>query len=220
MKQIDSDALGILNRTLGLTGAGAPVTELTDGIVDQTLSINEIARRGRTQVGTSGIYTGVLRTVHTDAEALTTSVDPYAVGAGRLAPFPDPIPRQFDVWLLGTWVNQVSGAGTLAGVLHYTYPDSSQGFGVDDSGVAVVVSAPLAIAYWTSLGALNTTFGVLADGGGTAQPRAPLNFRIPRGTTGDGGLLSFTALSSLTVTYDCYMLLGVFPMALGQDVNV
>ena len=211
MKKIDSDALGVLNKSLGLTGAGSPITELTDGVVDQIIAVNEIARRGRTQAGSEGIYIGVMRCINTNAETNTVQVNPYNVGTGVIAPYPDPMPPQFDVWLLAATVRRQSGGGTIEAELSLQYASSQQGWGVDDAGVAVVVSDPTALAFWSSINTVHTAFAVLQGSNG---PWWRGGIRIPRNVD---AALRFSAESSLTSTWNCSLVLGVFPTSLGQD---
>ena len=214
VKKIDSDALTELTRALGLTGAGSPVTELADGVVDQTLDVVPIVRRSRTQHGTTGLYTAIMRNVHTDAQQLTTSVNPYLVGAtAQIEPYPSPMPAQFDVWLLSATARRVSGSGTITAVLHYQYASDSQGWGIDDSGVAIVASPPVALVHWDTVVALNTAF-LIQEGG---FPYKHFGIRIPRGSTANNGQFEFTSSSSLTSTYEALLVLGVFPITLGQD---
>lgn len=213
VKKIDSQALAVLNKSMGLTGAGSPQTELTDGIVDQVLSVGEIVRRSRTQAQTQGLYSAILQNVHTDSEVLTVQVNPYNVGTGVIPPYPDPVPENFDVWLLGASVRRVSGASTLTGALFYQFPSANQGWGVDDSGVAVVESAPMGLIHWDSLVTLNTTSGRLQGSRGLFQS---LGLRMPRGASNNGSI-RFVSSSSVTATFDCQLILGVFPAALGQD---
>ena len=59
MKKIDSQALDVLQKALGLSGPGSPITELTDGVVDQVLEVGGVIRRSRTQAGTEGIHAAV-----------------------------------------------------------------------------------------------------------------------------------------------------------------
>lgn len=211
VKKIDSQALGVLNKSLGLSGAGSPSTELTDGIVDQVLSVGEVVRRSRTQAGSEGLYSAILQNVHTDAEVLTVQINPYNIGTGVIPPWPDPMPAGFDIWLMGASVRRVSGASTLTGALFYQWPSANQGWGVDDSGVAVVESAPMGLIHWDSLVTLNTTSGRLQGSRGLWQS---VGMRLPRGSNGS---LRFVSSSSVTATFDCQIILGVFPAALGQD---
>lgn len=209
-KIVDSDALAFVTRALGLTGAGAATTELIDGTVDQVLDIVPLVRRGRTFASTQGIFTGILQNVHTDAESLLTSVDPYEFGAtGLVAPWPSPVPPQFDIWLLGAVVRRESGSGTFTGILETHI--AVQGWGIDDSGVAVVSTLGFPIVRWDAVVTETIVFGVTAGG---ELPYAPIGMRLPR--SGES-TLAFRSTSSLTSTYSCQVVLGLFPVSLGQD---
>jgi len=211
LKKIDSDALGILTKALGLTGAGSPITELTDGVVDQSLDVVPIIRRGRTQEPSSGIYTAIMQNIHAVADTETTQVNPYAVGTGVIPPYPDPLPPQFDLWLLSATVRRQSGAATVQASLHIQYGSRQQGWGVTDAGVAVVESAPVPIAYWDALVSTQTTFALLNGANG---PYAHRGIRIPRAPN---LTLEFTTVASAAATFNCELVLGVFPVSLGQD---
>jgi len=214
MKRIDSQALGILTKSLGLSGSGAQLTELTDGIVDQALSVNELIRRGRTLAGSEGIFTAIMRNVHTASEVLSTTVPPYVVPAGNtVAPWPSPIPRGFDVWLLSATVRQATGAGTLAAVLYLDYSIAQQGWGVTDSGGGITSAERIPLAFWDALATVSNEFGVLNQLGTNAK----IGIRIPRPMDlGDTNIV-FVSSSSLTATFDCQLVLGLFPTGLGQD---
>jgi len=208
MISIDSDALGLINKSLGVTGRGAPVTELLDGEVNQTLDIAPIVRRSRTQAATDGLYRCVLRNVHGAANTITSSETPYNIAVGRIAPYPNPMPPQFDIWLLWASLLQVSGSGTLSAVLSLAVP--TQGWGIDDSGVAVVSALTQTIAAWDALFAVTVTIG-LQQGNG---PLAKIGLRLPRDLATN---LLFRSTSSAVATFECQFLLGVFPVGLGQD---
>jgi len=214
MKRIDSDALGVLNRALGLTGAGSGVTELADGVVDQVLTVNEIARRGRTQTDVQGIYTPTFRNEHTDAESITNPVNPYNPG-NRVPPYPRPVPAQFDIFLIGASVRIASGtaSGLSVATLSLTVGTKSQGWGREDDGGLALVAQPMRLAFWDATASDGTAFGILNGDRGTWQKIA---LRLPRG--GGGSILTFRSVSSVTVSIDCQLILGVFPASLGQDV--
>jgi len=214
VRRLDSDALNVLTKSLGLTGAGAPLTELADGVVDQILSINEIARRGRTVAGSAGIYACMLQNVNTAAETILSTVNVYNVAAGASSIWPVPMPEQFDVWLLGASMRRQSGTGTIVSMLSMQIPARAQGFGIDDSGVAVAQVDPMGLAVWNSLITTSTIDGSRQGGIG---PFAHLGIRIPRGTGASTGTLRFSTVSSATSTWNCNMMMGVFPVSLGQD---
>lgn len=213
MKRVDSDALSVANRSLGLSGQGAAETEFFDGELYQVLDVSGMVRRGRTQAQTGGIYTGVMSNVHTAAETLNSNITPYAIGAGLVfAPYPDPVPVQFDVWLIAAAVEQQSGTGTFRGVLQMDPVPSQQGFGVNNSGNQVTRTTRIALAFWDSILSIGDSFG-LANG---VQPWQKIGFRIPRSVA----TLRFTSVSSAIATFDCQVMLGIFPTSLGQDVLI
>ncbi len=209
-KKVDSQALGVVNRALGLTGAGSPETEFLDGVVDQVLDVAALVRRGRALAGTSGIFTPTLRTINTDANSITASIDPYIPGTtNAVAPYPSTVPASQDVWLLGASVRQVSGAGTLSATLSLTVSTRTQGFGRDNGGGLVLVSQKIRLAFWDALGSDGTNFGILNELGTHKR----IGIRIPRRSS----TITFITTSSATSTWDCQMILGLFPVALGQD---
>jgi len=215
MKKVDSDVLGVVNRALGLSGVGAPLTEFTDGTLEQVISVNDLARRGRTQAGTSGLYYGVMENDHTDAETLISQFQPYTAATGAIAPYPSPMPAGFDVWIIGAAVDQVSGTGTLEAALFIDPPAANQGWGIDDSGAAVIAADGFAIARWNGLATATREFGLQADG----LPWARIGMRMMRPPLSNA-VLQFSSVSSATSVFRCYITIGVFPVGLGQDIQV
>ena len=214
VKRIDSDALGVLNKSLGLTGAGSPTTELTDGVVDQFLQVNEIARRGRTLAGSAGVYNAMLQNVNTDAETILSTVDVYNVPAGATSIWPTPIPAQFDVWLLAAAARRQSGTGTITAMFSIQLPASTRAFGIDDSGVAVAQTDPVGLVAFTGLISTST---IDLNQPGSFGPYKRFAIRIPRGSGASTGVLRWSTVSSATSTWNLNMILGLFPVALGQD---
>jgi len=213
-KIISSTALEPINKALGIAGAGDSQTELSDGLVDQTLDVGQLARRGGTLAGTEGIFRIVLRNDHAGAGDLFTSFQPYSAGAtGSIAPFPNVIPDKFDFWLLGASI-ETEGAGSLQfATLRLT--NVQQGFGIDDSAAAVVSTAIFTLAYW------NTSVKVLAPFFAASQSTLPyqkLNMRIPRKGAIASPFIAFSSQADGVSEIDCCLLCGVFPVALGQDV--
>jgi len=211
MKRVDSQALVFANRALGISGVGPSTpTEFVDGTLDQVIDVASIVRRGRTFAGTSGIFTGILQNVHPGAGTLGVAVNIYNVAVGAIAPFRAPMPADFDIWLLSATTRYRSGTGTFEGVLEIDYPASSQGFGVDDSGVAVVATNAAVVAWWDASNQINTTFGILNQLG----PYAELGIRLPHHPN---TRLVFRSTASALATFEVQVVLGVFPVSLGQD---
>lgn len=211
MKKIDSQALGILNKAFGLFGRGSPATELTDGIVDQVVDVAPIVRRSRTQARSEGLYTALLRNVHSGAQSRTAVLSPFNASAATVvAPYPSPFPEAFDLWLLSTFVQQLSGTGTFSGALRVTVPPSKMGL----QTIGAPATASMQVAFWDTVVTENTTFAVKS---GQTEPMQKIGMRVPRTPT---TTLTFASTSSATATFDCFCILGVFPVGLGQDVVV
>ena len=151
MKKLDSDALGTLNKSLGLSGAGSPITELADGIVDQALDVGPSVRRGRTQAATEGIYIAELVNVHAAADSRTATLVPFLPTTTAIAPYPSPMDTRFDVWLLAASVIRSAGASTLSGCLFMNSPAIVMGLsttGASVSAIAAVTPAWLTPVGW------------------------------------------------------------------------
>jgi len=210
MKKIDSQALEVLKEALGLSGAASPVTELTDGIVDQVLWVNDIIRRSRTQAQTGGLYTGILKNTHAAADSRVSALLPYNATIAAIPPYPTPMPRGFDVWILSAAVTQASGTGTLQAALLLECPASVMGL----SSTTGAFQSNQNLAFWDTVIVENTTFGIAS---GITEPTRKIGLRIPRAPT---TALRFASTSSAAAVFDCFITLGVFPTALGQDVLV
>jgi len=214
MKKITSDALGLVSKVLGVAGAGAQETELTDGTLGQNLDVTPIIRRGRTHGQSEGIYTAVLRNIHGSAETLVTTVDPFDVTTGRIAPYPGPMPDAFDIWLLAATIRQQTGTGTMVATLSIAVSGDppSQGWGINDSGVAVVATPSMQIGFWDSVVTVGgPEFGITEQG----APMVKVGLRLRRGWS-----VVFESVSSAVATFQMSLILGVFPAALGQDISV
>jgi len=213
MIRMKSQALGTIKRALGLSGPESQTTEFHDGILEQTFDVTSSVRRGNTLGVTEGIFTGALQNVHGAAETLIAQADVYALpGVTAIAPWPSPVPPGFDVWLLGAFVRQTLGAGTLDSLLLLQY--GVQGFGIDDSDVAVTFNSEIPIARWDAVFTEGNIFGLQNGGGG---PFVHVGMRIPRANT---PVLSFRSTSSELATFTCQCIMGLFPAGLGQDALV
>lgn len=209
-KKVDSQALGVVNRALGLTGRGALETEFLDGVVDQTLDVGALVRRGRAPADSSGLFYPTLRVANAGAATADATIDPYNVtAANAVPPYPARVPDSQDVWLLGASVRQHSGTGTLNATLALQVGTRNQGFGDDNFGGLNLVSQPIRLAFWDAIGADATNFGILNQLG-THQR---IGLRVPRNIS----VLIFRVTTSAAATFDCQLIVGLFPVALGQD---
>ncbi len=213
MRRVNSEALVLVQRALGISGVSIGETEFMDDQLDQTVDVSRLIRRGRTQAGTGGLYYGLLENVHTDAETVESIIAPYLTPTGSNPPYPSPMLSSFDIWVLGAHVSRVSGTGTLSAALFIIPTSTVQGWGIDDGGTAVgaaVPSTPLAL--WDAVQTNTRTYGIKEDG----QPFQRIGLRLIRGAR-NATQLRFSSTSSLTSTYRCHILLGVFPIGLEQD---
>lgn len=213
MKLIDSQALGLVTKALGLSGSGSQQTELADGVVDQALDMIPLIRRGNCLARTEGVFMFRIRNVHTDAESISTAFNPYILPAtGLHAPFPSPIPSQFDLWLLHANVRQIAGGGTISATLGANFPAHMMAFSIHDGAGAVTPAVTSHMfAFWDALITEGVVFATLA---GSEQPTAMLGIRLPRDRLTQ---LVFSTTSSLTTQFDLHLMVGLFPVALGQD---
>jgi len=213
-KPIDSDALTELDRALGLTGAGTAVAELQDATVEQVMELTAIVRRSRTLAGTQGIFTGTIHNVHSGSGSLTTAVDPYAVTAGVIAPYTNPIPRGLDVWLYGCSIARISGTGTFDGSLDIG--TSISGWGISSAGAGVTLQTTQ-IANWDTL----TSYGGFVAGGLSTDLHVytKIGLRLPQ-VAGQGTAIILRTTASAAATYALSLHMGLFPAGLGQDVAV
>jgi len=211
---VESNALDNLARVLGIAGVTG-TTILDSGNLSQVLEVTDIVRRSRTPGITTGWFYGLIRHVHAAAGLLNSTIDPYAPdGASQVAPFPRIVPPGFDVWLLNASVLRNSGAGTLDGAALFLDPSAAQqGWGIDDSGTAIVANDPYPLARWTSLDTSMAgidPFGIAGDGGASVR----INQRIARGT-----VIRFVSdVAAAAANVQCMMTMGLFVEGLGQDI--
>ena len=213
MKLVDSQALGMVNKALGLTGTGAATTEFLDSLVDQVFDVAPVVRRGRTPGITQGLFYATMDNVHGAADTLFTDVQPYTDSIGVSAPFPSPIPDTFDLWLIASSVLQISGTGTLAGLLSVQYGDQFAAFSLDDSGAAVTPPAfGHILQTWDTL----TTIAGQEFGSNALSPDVTKfhKIRLPRSQHTH---ITFRSTSSAIATFRCALLLALMPVSLGQD---
>lgn len=213
MGVIRTDALTLLDRTLGISGQRSSQTEIDDGNLSQVLSVNDIVRRSRALVGTTGAFSCILQNVHAAADVQTTIANPYILGSGNVAPYPDPVPVDLDFWLLS--VTAKIQAGTLAdfsqGVLLIATPSGLSGWG--RVGAAALVSdSQMCQAHWDSALSLTGVDPLITASG---EPMVRIGSRIRRGST-----IQFITETGAAngVTLRCNMQCALLPAGLGQDV--
>jgi len=220
MRVINSDALTEAYRALGIKGGGAaPETALRDKELYQNLVVNEIVRRSRTVGRTEGIFSFLFSNDHSGSGTLTTTITPYNATVGAANGWPVPVPDDLEVWLIGAGVEQDGGTGTLEAGLFLFLQSAQMGVGEDDAGVAIAASSSLFwLARWNALTTLQSEHGLDPDG----KPWIPLGLRLPRLQVGAGAPtnLLFRSTASAAAKFDCTAIMGLFPIAFGQDILV
>lgn len=209
MMQVDGPALATIREALGLTGAGAQITEYPDGIVEQVLDIAPLIRRGRTTNQSSGLFSAIMANVHAGAGTLDLAIDPYNFVPNARSGWPQPVPPGFDVWLLRAGAFQLAAAAVVDAMLYVAYPELQVAYGA----YATYGSAQVIQAYNTAaLGAV-TVYGtsyLRALGTGVIGNR--IQTRLPRGST-----LGWQSNAGGIGTAAMFLVLGLFPAGLGQD---
>jgi len=214
MRPINSNALGDVWRSLGITGAGSQGTEFDDGVLQQNLTVNEMVRRSRTLAGSSGLFTLKLINEHAAAGDLTVDIDPYEPGEAFVnGVYPPSVPQGFDIWILDA---VVTSSRVVAGdSFVITLGSSSSGIGKNDDGTTPSVGIDQ-IVYVAEGTVLRSTWNVATDI--LQHGNRHINRRIAR-----HGLLTNAITFWSTATFVgatdhfCAIILGMFPVGMGQD---
>ena len=223
-KFLDSQSLEPINRALLIAGKGSERTELMDGTVEQTLDVGPFARRGGVLAGTEGIFRGLLRNVHLGAADIINSGfvlygnNPSIV----VSPTPGKIPPQYEWWLFSCCMTRFTGSINPESAM-LQISNLLQCFGVDNSGAQVVANVPLILTNWDGLGVVGpNVFGITTAVNGSAGVYRNIGIRVPRGGAfGASPQLQFTSVADAAAgTLDCTILMGLFPITMGQDAQV
>lgn len=219
MSRIINAALGPIQTLIGGSQGGAAFTELDDQGVTQTLPIvPDIARRGLSQGSTGGWFLGILENVHALGDGEQSSIDPYNPGDDSAGgAYPASVPPQLEVWLCGiSGFRSVGNGGLTMAMMGYNPSNNGPafGWGRDDQGASVAPVTPNTIfARFDDLSTEVTQITqppMITERGDTF---VRVNMRLPR-----AGVLNFFSESAAAAEFQAVFLLGLFPIALGQDV--
>ena len=216
MRLLKSQALGILNKAIGLaggSGAGGE-TQLDDDNVSQVLATNDIIRRSLTLAGSDGIFLAITQNTHGSGSTTQTSqIEVNLPGALAHAPYPAKIPDGLEVWVLGVTGFLVSGTATnfTDCTCHVQMPAVSQGMSSNQSGAQLgSVSTNLPVAFFDNITAGSFDTAQMPDG----QIYYPIKMRVRRGS-----VIQFRSNATNPVVVQMNWLCGLFPIGLGQDVT-
>ena len=215
MVEIDSDALTLARRILGLGYGGEQRAQLDDGHVSQVLDIAPVVRRSRAVRG-SGLFTCVMENAHAAANSQTSTINPYAPGALANAGFPGTVPAGFDVWIVS-----ISGMLTVGAIANFTagvlFQDillDNIGMSVDQAGAAALPAAGFTEHYMARFDDAVNEGGrsyIISEAG---QPYVRIGERLARNNAD----ITWATTSGGAITCVATVLLGLFPSGLGQDV--
>lgn len=210
-KRIDSDVLALTNRMLRLAGTDHGETELDTDQVIQVLDVAPVIRRSLALPGWDGVIWCYLMNQHTDVETLDTSIDPYNVTTGAIAPYPVPVPPDLEFYILTAAVRRSAGAGVLtSGGLFLGPAATQQAWGLRDDGSALVSNNVACVARFTSIVDVGGRgCGATTDG----DTEVAIGRRIPRGSD-----VRFTSTSASTADFQLIMMCALLPLGFGQDV--
>lgn len=212
-KEIDSAALSLLNRILGLAGGGgSPISLLDDYWVNQVIDIGPVVRRSRTIAPSEGIYGMRFFLTHAGADTQAAAVNPYAPGNLAMNGYPAEVPEGYDAWLMG-------GYGTVDGAAAFTslqvgseMPAIQFGASVLQTGgvgAAVQANFPyLSSATVLNLAGIGIFFTNLAG-----ETFLQCGYRLRRGQN-----LFVRTVSSAALVCNFYAIIALLPSGLGQDV--
>jgi len=213
MRDIDSDALSQVQRQLGISGVGSGVAVLEDDELRQVLDVGPAIRRGRADVANGGWFWGVLHNVHLGAGQLSSFINPYEAAGFELTSFPAQVDvSRFDIWIAAVSMRVVSGLNSVVDAAFFIGgPLRSLAFGKDDMGAAVSPAGGgfMIVPFDTKVTSSSTIAYVLPE----VRNFQNLNIRMPRGSN-----LVFDSNSVGVSTYELSILMGLFPIGLGNDV--
>lgn len=220
MTLIEGGQLAAIRRILGSPVDAMGSTQIDLGHVSQVLPVvPEIVRRSSPLAGVDGWFLGSLENNHAGADSEQTTILPYAPAAAVLTSnLPTPIPEEWDIWLIGCSGFRTSGAASLAGGISIAGPPHLLAWGQEDDGSASGSTNNRSFlgfidgvnAGLTGLGGNDPLTFVNVPGGAFL----PLNLRLPRGCS-----LRFDSESDAAAIFQVNFIMGVFPMAMGQDVR-
>lgn len=216
MSLIEGGQLSVVHQIFETPPTELGAAELDLKNISQVLNVvPEIRRRSAPIAGIDGFFTGILENSHAGADDEDSAIDPYNVGDSALGNFPAVVAEGSDIWLLVLTGYRSSGTGGITGLATLETPNFVQGFGQDDTGAAIglnptALNLGIITGIDTSAGVTNDPMTFLDEPGGSLLR---VRIRVPRGST-----LGFASRSSAAADFRLIFVMGIFPIAMGQDV--
>jgi len=210
-KDLRSDSLDVVALALGIAQSAGELSVFDDAFLSQVLDISSLVRRGRTLGASTGWYYGVMECVHAGADNQVTTLDPYSIDSQTQAPWQNPVPKGFDIWLGVITSKKITGAGNQTIGTFELLPDASQrSFGEDNAGGVVITNETLVLALADALITTSNGTDFFTYQG---APSVTVNQRIARGSQ-----IRYRSTSDGAATLQTYFTIGLFPVGLGQDI--
>jgi len=202
MMKVEGPSLELVQKAIGAVGIGSQHVEFPDGILNQTIDVMPMVRRGSSKQVVDGLGVLELINTHPGADTQLSQSAPYTL---LEAAFPN-VP--YDVYLLSIIALRTAGAGGLTNARARVNYQATSAFSASsafpfsawaDGWNAIVVAG--GVDYFARVGT-----GEIA-----IYPR----MRIPV-----GGVIGFESVSAAAATFSFRALLGIFPRGTGQDVAI
>ena len=103
MSLIKNALLLPIQHLIGQAPAPTPAVVDDDSVSLVLPVVPNIARRSLASQPTGGWFTGLLENNHVSDDAIISTANVYNIGDDAVAPWPAPVPNEFDVWLLGVF---------------------------------------------------------------------------------------------------------------------
>lgn len=216
-KEVDSGALTLLNRMLGLAGQGSAQTLLEDGTLNQTLDVAATVRRSRTIAGSDGgLFSFSMENEHgAGATDRVTNVDVYGTGGTAENGVPPIVPSDLEWFLLYAGLITTGGTSSLftEGVASLLFTPGMIGFSRQSSGGAASnanLDIPIPLGRWDLLSTADGSSGVGVQEDGAVMQR--IGIRIRRGSS-----IRFNSAAGGVVDVALVGVAALVPIVLGQD---
>lgn len=223
MRSVDTDALRAVAPALGL---GNPVTAtedvvLDDDVLQQSLDVSRLVRRGRSPGQSTGLFT--VRALTSNTGGGTIDFDPYRNTSTAVPAFGDwpPVPflAEHDVWLMGVSGALQAGlvADFVAAAIMVEYSAEVMGRTIPGPGSGPPLAQTVTrfpVAFYDDTLTLVTRIWLTLDPTSSVPRLLELPVRIR-----PGGFLRFDIAPSAGASIDVELqaILGLFPRGLGQD---